>query len=373
MAKTEEQIYRVEHVSKIFGSRYVLNDVDFEVCRGEVFGIIGSSGSGKTTLLNTLVGFIKVDKGDVKFRNVDMLNSKDAQSFRSIYHHQKELKKIYGFAAQNPSFYPNLTVIENLCYFGYLYNLSRGTIQSNAEYLLELVGLSQSQHIQAKNLSGGMKRRLDIACSLIHDPRILILDEPTADLDPMLSNKIWNFLRIINQRGTTIILASHHILDMENLCDRVAVLKEGRIVAIGKPEEIKRKNMPEESIYFRSQPGDYRKLMSELRKKVPEEIKGCKVQNKTLVIYTKDQSKVINNLLKAAEQLNEKIINIEGVKATLDKAFMRLSSDEEVVEKEEPEREGRKKNKYKKFKKKHKKHHHFSGAGHAQTSGNKPA
>ena len=273
MVRRKGIIYKTEHFSKIFGDRYILNDINLKINQGEIFGIIGTSGSGKSTLLHSLVGFLKSDKGDIKFRNVNMLNTKDAESFRSIYKHQKELKRLYGFAAQTPSFYPNLSVLENLCYFGTLYNLSKEAIRSNIEYLLNLVGLTQSQHVLAKELSGGMQRRLDIACSLIHDPKILLLDEPTADLDPVLSSKIWNLLRIINQRGTTIILASHHIIELDRLCDRVAIIKDGMIRAIGKPEEIKSKKLPRESVHIRSSPGDYKRIISKLKRSCSKIIK----------------------------------------------------------------------------------------------------
>lgn len=326
------QIYKVEHISKVFGKCYVFNDVSFEINQGEIFGIIGTSGSGKTTLLNILVGFLKVEKGDVLFRNVNLLNAQEAQSFRSIYKHQKELKRLYGFAAQVPSFYPNLTVKENIYYFGFLYDLSKELIKSNADHLLNLVGLAQSQHIIAKNLSGGMQRRLDIACSLIHDPKVLLLDEPTADLDPMLSNKIWNLLRIINQRGTTIIIASHHIVELEQLCNRIAIIKDGNIIALGKPEDIKSKNNPEDNVYIKSSPGDYKQIIARM-KRISKEIKGYQIKNKALVIPTHQPPRVIHAALKAVELLGEKIISMEIIKPTLDQTFIAIN--EETPEKKD--------------------------------------
>lgn len=238
MAGPIRELYKVEGISKVFGNNYIFNNVSFTINQREVFGIIGGSGSGKTTLLNLLVGFLKPDKGEIKYRN-DQLLDKNNDLFNSVSKKQKHLKKIYGFASQNPSFYPNLTVLENLLYFGSLYNLSKENAKSNANQLLELMSLTHAQNTISKKLSGGMQRRLDIACSMIHDPEILILDEPTADLDPLLMSRIWELLKIINKRGTTIIVASHELPYIEKLCTRVAIIKDGEIAAIGKPSELK--------------------------------------------------------------------------------------------------------------------------------------
>jgi ABC-2 type transport system ATP-binding protein len=325
--KKKSAIYKVEGISKVFGDRYVLNDISFDIFAGEIFGIIGTSGSGKSTMLNSLVGFLKVDKGDIIFRNSNLLNVDDAKSFRSIYKHQKELKRIYGFASQNPSFYPNLSVGENLRYFGTLYNLPKESIESNIKYLLNLVGLTQSEHVIAKKLSGGMQRRLDIACSLIHDPKILFLDEPTADLDPVMGNKIWNLLRIINQRGTTIILASHHIVEIEELCNRVAIIKDGKIRALGAPEQIKSKNLPKEMIYMRSSPGMYKKIITLIKQACPGIIVKAEMKNKQLEISANKEGCIVPALLTAAKNINESILNIESVKPKLDQAFILISSE----------------------------------------------
>ncbi|HIJ11320.1 TPA: ABC transporter ATP-binding protein, partial [Candidatus Woesearchaeota archaeon] len=299
----------------------------YEILAGEIFGIIGTSGSGKSTMLNSLVGFLKVDKGDILFRNSNLLNADDAASYRSIYKHQKELKRIYGFASQNPSFYPNLSVGENLKYFGALYNLPKESIASNITYLLNLVGLTQSQHVIAKKLSGGMARRLDIACALIHDPKILFLDEPTADLDPVMGNKIWNLLRIINQRGTTIILASHHIVEIEQLCDRVAIIKDGKIRALGDPEQIKSKNLPKEMIYMKSSPGMYKKIITRIKRACPGTITKAEMKNKRLEISANTEGCIVPALLSIAKDMNENVLNIESVKPKLDQAFIMISTE----------------------------------------------
>ena len=356
MGQHNEVLYKVENITKVFGNHYVFNDVSFKIKKGEIFGIIGSSGSGKTTLLNLLIGFVKPEKGEVKYRDLQIISPDNPKAFRSVHKNKKSFKRVYGFASQLPSFYPNLTVIENLHYFGSLYGLSKEHISSNAESLLELVGLTQSQHILARKLSGGMQRRLDIACSLVHEPKILFLDEPTSDLDPVLSNKIWNLLRIVNQRGTTIIMASHHIMDLEHLCSRVAIIKEGCIAALGKPNEIKTKNSVTESILLESQPGNYKKIINELKKLKPKSIYNHDVKNKVLTIYTSKPGEVVHDLIDVVSQLKEDVINIEFIKPTLDEVFVKLNKGDTIQEKSKVKKKKRKKrDNKKKTKKKHKK------------------
>tara|TARA_Y100000310_G_scaffold124700_1_gene123489 strand:+ start:110198 stop:111256 length:1059 start_codon:yes stop_codon:yes gene_type:complete len=351
MQKEDNTIYHIKGISKVFGERYVLNDISFEIVKGEIFGIIGTSGSGKSTLLNSLVGFLKVDIGDITFKNPDLLSVDEAGKFRSIYKHQKELKKLYGFAAQSPSFYPNLTVRENLRYFGNLYNILPETIESNIKYLLGLVSLTQSQHTISHKLSGGMKRRLDIACSLVHDPKILFLDEPTADLDPVLASKIWNLLKIINQRGTTIVMATHHIAELEHVCSRVGIIKDGNMVALGKADEIKSQSLPKERLVISSSPGNYSKITAALRRKLKKSIQQVQIRHKSLIIHKKTNVNIMNDVLGVFKHNNEKIITIESVKPSLDEAFVIMNT-----ESEEPKPKKKRKRKVKhKRKSKHKK------------------
>ncbi len=350
MEKEKEVLFKVEKVSKIYGNRYILNNINFEVYGGEILGIIGTSGSGKTTLLNMLSGFIKPDKGNIYYRDSHLISANKTEDFRNVSKHQNQLKRGYGFAAQVPSFYPNLTVKENLHYFGSLYNLTKQAIKINTENLLQLVGLTQSQHVLAQDLSGGMQRRLDIACSLIHNPHILMLDEPTADLDPILGHKIWSLLHIINQKGTTIILASHHLSELEEVCNRIVILQEGRIAAIGKPEEIKAKSQLQESIILQSYPGNYNKIIENLKKLNLNDIQNYTIKENKLFIQTLKPREIIHKVLNATTEAEEKVIDVEIIKPTLDKVFVKMNTPKEDT----TIKSGPKKNK-KRYKKKRRK------------------
>ncbi len=316
-----EPIFRVQNVSKSFGTHVVLDKINLDIFSGEVIGIIGASGAGKTTFLNMLIGFIQPDRGDILFRLDHLLSYRNSYTYRSVFKKQQLVKKVYGFASQTPSFYDELTTQENLMYFGLLHNLSMDAVRSNTETLLNLMDLKKSSSILAKNLSGGMERRLDIACALMHDPDVLILDEPTSDLDPLLRNHIWEIVRKINQKGTTIILSSHHLTELETLCDRVAIVKEGKIVAVDKPEELKKKFILEQEIIIQTTPGNYKGLVKTIPKK---NITRIRIANHSLHIYTANPETVLAQVLSTLRKRREKLSFIKVTSASLDDVFISI-------------------------------------------------
>ncbi|MEM2916115.1 MAG: ABC transporter ATP-binding protein [Candidatus Woesearchaeota archaeon] len=246
-------LVRLRGVTKRFGNNVVLDHVDLDIPPGELFGIIGLSGVGKTTLLNTIVGFIKPDEGEVLLqlpdkREVSVLNAKDAA------------KRMFGFAAQVPSFYGKLSVRENIEHFAALYNIPPGERISKCDSLLRLVGLESAQHTLAQNLSGGMQKRLDIACAIVHDPSILILDEPTADLDPIIRDQIWALLVQINKQGTTVIVASHVVSELEQYCNRIAILRNHKITEVGTTTQLRDIYSKQYEIFLRTDKEDYPKI-----------------------------------------------------------------------------------------------------------------
>lgn len=331
-------VFKITNLTKVFGKHVVLDDVNFDIRTGEVFGIIGSSGSGKTTLLNNLIGFQRPELGDILFREEHLLEFKEEDAFVSVYRKPFDLKRIIGFAAQTPSYYEELTPVENLEYFGALHNLSADALQTNITTLLSLMEIEEFKHVPAKNLSGGMGRRLDIACALIHDPRVLILDEPTSDLDPVLRNHIWKLIQKINKKGTTVILASHHLREIEVLCDRIVILKEGKVLEIGTTDELKDKISKNEEIHLESFPGNY----EELAKITSPDISKIKNKKEELVVYTQKPEQVLKVLLNRMENLKEKIIDIRVNKPSLDDVFVTLTESKEKKETDKKEHKQKK-------------------------------
>ncbi|MCC7575096.1 ABC transporter ATP-binding protein [Candidatus Woesearchaeota archaeon] len=322
-----DPLITVEKLGKSFGRKKILSSVSFEVKPGEIIGLIGASGSGKTTLLNMMIGFISPDTGDVKYKEPQMIADKPI--YNSVFKQQKKFKNIYGFAAQLPSFYEKLTVKENLYYFGELYGLSREVLRSNVDSLLKLIDLETASNQLGKNLSGGMERRLDIACALIHNPQVLIMDEPTSDLDPLLRRSIWALIKQINNKGTTVIISSHHLNELETLCDRIAIIKDGTLLDIATPSELKTRYLKHHEIRIESHPGNYKELEKNLSKKFSKEIIRTEQRGGELVLFCEDHKNLLNQLVKEIEKNNEKIIELKLVKPSLNQVFINLNIQRE--------------------------------------------
>lgn len=212
----------VEGLRKAYGELVAVDGVDFEVHEGEFFGILGPNGAGKTTTMEMVEGLRKPDGGTIKIfgespwpRNVGILHR-------------------IGIQLQASAFFDKLTSIEQLRTFASLYDVKAG----GAEEMLELVGLSEKAGTREDKLSGGQRQRLSIACALVHDPDIVFLDEPTSGLDPQARRNLWDVLESIRERGKTIVYTTHYLEEAEELCDRVAIMESGRLLALDTPANL---------------------------------------------------------------------------------------------------------------------------------------
>lgn len=215
----------VENVNKSFGKKPVLNDVNVTIEKGQLYGLIGPSGAGKTTLVKMIVGMEKADSGTIHVLDVNMPNLAILQEI--------------GYMAQSDALYVELTGEENLKFFASLFKLNKEEQRKRIAYAADLVNLTPDLKKRVSAYSGGMKRRLSLAIALIQDPKLLILDEPTVGIDPELKLSIWNeLLRLKNEEGKTIIVTTH-VMDEAERCDVVAMVRDGRILTSGTPNELK--------------------------------------------------------------------------------------------------------------------------------------
>ena len=240
--ESKEKIAEIKELSKHFKKEYLFEDLNFELFSGEVFGIVGKSGSGKSTLLNILCGIETPSSGLM----YDYLMGENSPR-ESLIHFDKTMRKSIGFSTQESSFYPQLSVLENLNYFANISGISRKEIHRNISYVLDILNLSQSKDKKALELSGGMKKRLDIALSLVNLPKILILDEPTTSLDFKLREEILILVKELKERNFCIIFVSHIIDEIESICDRILILKKKNSRVIKNSKNIK-SILKEESI-----------------------------------------------------------------------------------------------------------------------------
>jgi ABC-2 type transport system ATP-binding protein len=210
---------KVEHLHKRYGNLVAVDDVSFELKSGETFGLLGPNGAGKTTTINMLVGVLTPDGGAITVDNAG-----------EPVHPDVRLR--IGNAPQALALYDDLTAAENVTFFGRLYRLSGRHLADRVAVSLEIVGLTDRQNDLVKTFSGGMKRRLNLACAIVHDPPILLLDEPTVGVDPQSRNLIFERIESLKSEGRTIIYTTHYMEEAQRLCDRVAIIDHSRILAM---------------------------------------------------------------------------------------------------------------------------------------------
>ena len=218
---------QLRSVSKSYGNIEAVKDVSFSIDKGEIFGILGPNGAGKSTIVNILNTLVRPDKGDVI---IDGVNIRDDGN---------TIKLIMGVVPQEIALYEELSAFENLMFWGGLYDIPKSVLRENADKTLDLVDLSYRKDDRIKTFSGGMKRRINIACSLLHNPRILVLDEPTVGVDPQNRNHIFDVIERLNNEGMTIIYTTHYMEEAERFCDKIAVMDVGRIIALGTLKELR--------------------------------------------------------------------------------------------------------------------------------------
>ena len=208
-------------LGKDYGPRAAVKAVDLAVERGECLGLLGPNGAGKTTTISMVCGVVSVTRGSVEIGGVSLANDPRAA------------KRKLGLVPQDLALYDELSAVQNLAYFGALYGLAGSRLAERSAWALGVVGLTDRRHEPIKQFSGGMKRRLNLAAGLMHKPELLILDEPTVGVDPQSRNHIFDTVRSLRAEGMTVIYTSHYMEEVEALCDRVAIMDAGAIVAIG--------------------------------------------------------------------------------------------------------------------------------------------
>lgn len=216
---------KIEHVSKSFGKKQVLFDISLDIPYSQILGLLGPSGSGKSTLVKMIAGIDVSTSGEVYLLNERMPKL-------------SMMDKI-GYMAQSDALYDELTAEENIKFFSSMYKLSKSKQKERINEVMRLVNLSDHLKKQVKQYSGGMKRRLSLAIALVHEPPILILDEPTVGIDPVLRKSIWAELYKLQNKGTTIIVTTH-VMDEVEKCNSLGMIRDGKLIAVGSPDEIKR-------------------------------------------------------------------------------------------------------------------------------------
>ncbi len=324
------EFIQLKEVGKSFGTNNVLENVNLIIQEGDIFGIIGQSGSGKTTLLNLIAGFLEPSEGEV------MYFSKVDHTPKNLHQHFHKIKKHIGFTPQHSSFYPKLTVKENLLHFGKLYGIERSPLMENAESLLEFTELHEHQNKLAEHLSGGMQKRLDLSCSLVHKPKLLILDEPTANLDPLTQEEIIHLIQEVNKQGVTIVIASHQLETMERLCNKLVIIHHGSVRSQGEVDEVL-KPLMDDAVVINVSTGKEKEKLIEIIKKLP--VTKIIDQGHQLVLQSANPELAVAALIKIARQENLHLHDVDLRKPSLREILTKITQEVNASEEESAKHE----------------------------------
>lgn len=218
----------IENLVKRYGSVLALDHLNLDIKEGEIFGLLGPNGSGKTTAIGCILSLLKYDKGTITVFGEEM------------YPNSYELKKNIGVVMQNVAVFEQMSVWENIDYFCGLYVKDKHQRKELVEEAITFTGLHDYRKLRPKKLSGGLLRRLNIACGIVHKPKLIILDEPTVAVDPQSRNRILEGILELNRQGSTIIYTSHYMEEVEQICSKIAIIDHGRVLACGTTEELKK-------------------------------------------------------------------------------------------------------------------------------------
>ncbi len=303
-------VVRMQRVTKRYGDVVALDNVDLTIERGEIVGLLGPNGAGKTTTISGVYGLTRFDAGEV-----------------TLFGHPAKridpgIKRRMGLVPQDIAVFDDLTAGENVSYFGRLYGLSGRALTEGVSFALEFTGLNERRDQRPKSFSGGMKRRLNIACALAHRPELVILDEPTVGIDPQSRNHILESVRALNRDGTTVIYTSHYMEEVEAVCSRVIVMDHGRVIASGTQSDLKALVSDEETIDIE---------LERMTPRVVEAVrsvagvKECLPEGTHLRITVERDGVRLGRVIEKATGLGVEVLSAQIERPTLESVFLSLT------------------------------------------------
>lgn len=303
-------IVEIKNLVKRYKDFIAVDNLSLSIKEGEIFGLLGPNGAGKTTTINTILGLSKKDSGEVKIFGM------------SLDKNEEEIKRNIGIVPQNIALFNDLKAYENVEFFGRLYGLRGNLLKQRVEEALEFTGLLDRKKDYPEKYSGGMQRRLNIACAIVHKPRLIIMDEPTVGIDPQSRNHILNSVRKLNESGSTVIYTSHYMEEIEELCTDITIMDHGKVIAKGTKEDLKSLVDIEEKITFTLSNVNY--TMIEQIKKTSGIIE-CVLEDRNLTVISQKGSKNLSRIIDSISNLNCEILGIDVEKPSLEGVFLTLT------------------------------------------------
>lgn len=305
-----ENLLTVKNLSKSFKENNVLKGISFEVHRGEVLCILGPNGAGKSTTINILTAALGSDGGEICFKG------------KKIGHKLRAYKQTLGIVPQDISLYEELSAEHNLKFFASLYGLHGAALAKAVDEALDFAGLADRRHDKVKTFSGGMKRRLNIACAIAHHPELVIMDEPTVGIDPQSRNHILNSIKKLRDNGMTVIYTTHYMEEVEAISSRIIIMDHGTIIAEGTKETLK-ESIENEKHYI-IEVEENGKISSDDFYAI-EGVKSVKLEGETIEITSLKGVENLDRIIALISDCGEKIRNITSESASLERVFLKLT------------------------------------------------
>lgn len=298
----------INNLSKSYGSLKAVDNLNLTINKGEIFGLLGPNGAGKSTTIQILSSLQSFDNGEVFINN------------KCLKKNYADCKKIIGVVPQEISLYEDLSAYDNLLFWGGINGVSKSELKTRIDKILELIGLSNRKSDLIKTYSGGMKRRINIAAALLHNPQILFMDEPTTGVDPQSRNKIFDIIETLNKQGITIVYTTHYMEEVERLCNTIAIIDSGKIIAEGTKEELQKKCNLTETVLLEVQDISQEKI-DQLQQLTNLQITSTAKKIMIECVSHKDLQIILNH----CSELDISIKNIEIQKSNLESIFLQLT------------------------------------------------
>lgn len=303
-------IVEVNNLIKRYKDFLAIDHLNLSIQEGEIFGLLGPNGAGKTTTIGVLTGLTGYESGEIKIFG---------KSFKS---HEMEIKREVGIVPQEIAIFEDLSAYDNVTYFGKIYGLRGKLLRERVEEALQFTGLLEKGKSSPKHFSGGMKRRLNIACAIVHRPKLIFMDEPTVGIDPHSRNHIMESIRELNRRGSTIIYTSHYMEEIEELCTDIVIMDHGRVIAKGTKDELKSLIATDEKILIECSNPAYT-LVDNIRQ-IPG-VKQCELDGTRLTVTSQKDHKNASKIIDCMFRLDVEIRSFHVEKSTLEDVFLTLT------------------------------------------------
>lgn len=306
-------ILEIKNLKKTFRDLTAVDDLSLSISKGDIHGVLGPNGAGKSTTMNCLLGLVTPDSGEVYFGGDKKL---------------KSWKKNIGYVPQELAIYDEMTAEENVKFFCSLYGFSKAKLREKVAEALEFTGLTEVKDKKAGTFSGGMKRRLNIACGIAHNPQLIIMDEPTVGIDPQSRNLILENVKKLNEKGATVIYTTHYMPEVEEICNKITVIDHGKTIAAGTKQEIIEKLGKKIKVTVTYKDGTDRldAIADTLRK--TEGVSSVKAADSTLIIKHHENVTVMEDIISASVENGAAIVNIVSEEPSLEEVFLTLTGKE---------------------------------------------